>query len=155
MRRLMRQSHAGRHCVAVLVLCSLSHGLLLGGTIQGRVVERGHRTPLVGANVSVRNTHLGTVTDTDGRYILREVAGGALTLHFSIVGYKAKDSQVDVPADSSATVMLDAILDEQPVDMAEVVVQGRADKELESSARLTEKESNSIVNVIDHWDWHK
>jgi len=119
-----------------------------GGTIQGKLTDRSHRTPLVGADVSLRGTKTGTVTDTNGCYVIHDVPEGEYALHFSIVGYKPKDVSVEMPPDSSGPVTLDAALEEQPVDMAEVVVQGRADKELETSARLTEKESNNIVNVI-------
>ena len=94
--------------------------LLLGVSAKAQVnihgvvssIEDG--LPLIGANVVVKGTTSGTITDLDGKYSL-DVEVGAI-LSFSYIGYKAKEytvlqgqKKVDIALNSDQT-MLDEIV---------------------------------------------
>jgi len=67
------------------------------GTIRGRVTDAATGRSLPYANVSVRGTASGTVTNTDGVYVISDVTAGSYTLQVSYMGYTtAKKSRVRV-----------------------------------------------------------
>lgn len=56
-------------------------------TIKGVVLDEKTNEPIIGANVKVVGTALGTVTDLDGNYQLK-VSASATKVEFSYIGYK-------------------------------------------------------------------
>ncbi len=80
-------------------------------TITGTILDEENDEPLIGANILVPGTTIGTVTDLDGRFIL-EVPTDAKTLTISYTGYTTKE--VSIEGLSVITVKLGsgAILDE-------------------------------------------
>ena len=61
--------------------------------ITGRVTSAKDGTTLPGVSVAVKGTTLGTITDIDGKFILK-VPQDAKTLIFSFVGMKAKEVEI-------------------------------------------------------------
>ena len=55
-------------------------------TITGTVISEGDNMPIIGANVWLKNSSTGAITDLDGKYSLNAPVGS--TLKFSYVGYK-------------------------------------------------------------------
>jgi hypothetical protein len=72
-------------------------GLMLSGTaraqettvLQGKVLDSTSGEPLIGAQVVIAGTAMGTVTDIDGQYRL-EVAAGRYDLEVQYLGYASK-----------------------------------------------------------------
>ena len=56
-------------------------------TIKGVILDDKTNEPIIGANVKVIGTSLGTVTDLDGNYQLK-VPSSATKIEFSYIGYK-------------------------------------------------------------------
>lgn len=83
--------------------------------IKGTVVDATGE-PLIGVNVSVKGTTIGTITDVDGKYSLEVPAKG--TLVFSFIGYKT----AEIPIGSQSVV--DQTLNEDTQNIDEVVVVG-------------------------------
>jgi iron complex outermembrane receptor protein len=54
--------------------------------VSGQVLEETTGTPLIGVNIVVKGTQTGTITDTDGHFLLTINAGDVLV--FSYVGYE-------------------------------------------------------------------
>jgi len=71
-------------------------------TVSGNIVDTGG-FPLIGANVLVKGTTIGTITDIDGNYSL-EVPDGTNTLVVSYTGYTTQE--VDIAGISTANVTL-------------------------------------------------
>lgn len=68
--------------------------------------------PIIGANVSVKGTTNGVVTDTNGRFILSKVKSGAAIV-FSYVTYITKEVTYKGQADMIVTLVEDnKLLDE-------------------------------------------
>ncbi len=67
------------------------------GTIRGRVTDASTGRSLPYANVSVLGTASGSITNTDGVYVISDVTAGSHTLQVSYMGYRtAKKSRVRV-----------------------------------------------------------
>ncbi len=87
-----------------------------GKTVKGTVVDN-NGDAIIGANVVVRGTTNGTVTDLDGNYAISNVPNGA-TLVVSYIGYLSKE----IPVGNQATINVTLVEDTQALD--EVVVVG-------------------------------
>lgn len=94
------------------------------GTITGRVVEAGTQRPLNGAQVSIPGTSYGTLTASDGRYLLVNVPSGEIRVAVHLIGYAADSATVSVT--DGETVSADFALDRDVLNLAEVVVTGQA-----------------------------
>lgn len=84
-------------------------------TITGTVLEAGTKEPVIGANVWLKNSSTGTVTDIDGKYsITVETLGGVL--EFSYIGMNKQDvainnrSQIDVILEVSAEALDEVVV---------------------------------------------
>lgn len=74
------------------------------GTITGRVTDAASGQPLAGASVRVAGSEIGTQAADDGRFTLRGVSPGSVTLAVSRIGYAARREAVTVTAGQTATV---------------------------------------------------
>lgn len=83
--------------------------------IKGTVVDA-IGEPLIGVNVSVKGTTIGTITDVDGQYSLEVPTSG--TLVFSFIGYKT----AEIPIGSQNVI--NQTLNEDTQNIDEVVVVG-------------------------------
>lgn len=90
-------------------------------TITGKVVDQANE-PIIGANVLVKGTARGAITDIDGNYTL-EVPEGAI-LQISYIGFKT----IEVPAKPDLTIRLK----EDSEALEEVVVVGYTSQRKES-----------------------
>jgi TonB-dependent receptor len=68
------------------------------GQVEGQVTDRASGEPLVGANVMIQGTNLGSATDIYGRYRIPRVPPGVHTLVVSYIGYEAVREEVEVEA---------------------------------------------------------
>ena len=66
------------------------------GAIGGLVVDSTNRQPIPGVQVLVVGTNRGTVTDEAGRFSLRSVPSGAITLRAQRIGYGLVDQPLTV-----------------------------------------------------------
>lgn len=62
--------------------------------IQGTVLEEGTNEPLIGVNVVVKGTTIGTTTDVEGKYSIRIPSDNAV-LVFSYIGQKTEEYSVN------------------------------------------------------------
>lgn len=84
-------------------------------TLRGKVKDS-NGEPIIGANVTVKGTSIGTITDIDGNFALEAPAEG--TLHVSFIGYAATDAKIN------GRNHMDIILQEDTELLDEVVVIG-------------------------------
>jgi TonB-dependent SusC/RagA subfamily outer membrane receptor len=113
---------ATRMCLGIALLTpTVAHAQ---GTINGRVVETGTQRPLVGAQVSIAGTGLGTTANNDGRYVLVAVPPGRATVRVQIIGYATEERAVTVV--TGETVVADFELNTQALGLDEIVVTGTA-----------------------------
>ncbi len=85
-------------------------------TASGTILDN-EGLPVIGANVLVKGTAVGTITDIDGSFSLTDIPEDATTLVVSYTGYAAQE------LDLSSTSVFDIVLQEGEV-LNEVVVTG-------------------------------
>lgn len=79
----------------LLALFLTSATIFAQGTITGKVIDSEMDGPLPGANVKVKGTSNGTMTDFDGNFSL-DVDAARGSIEISFVGYKTKEVQFSV-----------------------------------------------------------
>ena len=120
---------------------------IIPGTIKGIIRNTSDHSVLPGASVVIKGTTIGVSADTSGFYMFNSIAPGTYTLEATAIGFGPVDDKVTIKNDESV-VKKDFYLKEIPIALSEVVVEARANKELESTARETEKDAGNEVNVI-------
>lgn len=88
--------------------------------IIGRITTQGSGQPIDGATVSVEGTPASAVTDTAGRYLIRNAPPGAHTLVVRRIGFASTRVPVTIPV--SGTVTVDAQLATSPLHIEQVTV---------------------------------
>jgi outer membrane receptor for ferrienterochelin and colicins len=108
--------------VLALLTCALlfpaAEGRSQHGTVTGVVVDS-VGTPLIGANVVVKGTVLGAMTDVSGTFLIRHVPSGRQTLIATMLGYEKAEIAIDSGAN---TARMRIVLRETPILTDEVVV---------------------------------
>ncbi len=106
------------------------------GTLAGTVNEADTGEPLVGANVVVGETNLGTSADADGAYRIEDIPAGSYTVRVTFIGYQSQRESVSIRA--GETTRLDVALETQSFVGDEVVVTGskRQEKILEAPIQV-------------------
>lgn len=142
---------AGLLCVAptltqAAVEPSSDHGMQVESVLQnGRKVTvkvSDSMGELIGANVVVKGTTIGGVTDINGQVVLQDIPANAV-LEVSYIGFITKDVKVDNQASISV------ILEEDAQTLGEVVVvgYGSLDKKQVTSAITSIKADDMMVGV--------
>ncbi|MCS7073391.1 MAG: TonB-dependent receptor [Bacteroidia bacterium] len=75
--------------VWLIILLSISvFGFGQTGTLQGKVFDATTNEPLIGATISIEELSLGTVSDEEGKYLLKDIPQKTYVIKASYVGYK-------------------------------------------------------------------
>ncbi|PIP12408.1 MAG: hypothetical protein COT45_01440 [bacterium (Candidatus Stahlbacteria) CG08_land_8_20_14_0_20_40_26] len=90
------------------------------GRIEGRVTDEETEKPLPLVNILVKGTSLGSETDKEGRYFIRDVSCGDYEIIATMMGYRAVTKEVSVRAGEISAI--DFNLQESPIEMGGIVV---------------------------------
>ena len=132
--------------LAVILLVNTS--LLFGqtsGNIKGIITDATSGSPLPGANVFFEGTVIGTATDFDGFYSIKNVKPGNYNLVVSYIGYEKKIFPVTIVSDKTLEINAELMWDEA-FSITDIVVTGQ----LEGQAQAINQQvsSDQIVNVV-------
>ena len=58
------------------------------GKVTGLVTEKDSGAPLIGCNVMVMDSDLGTASNQDGEYFILNIPPGIYSVKFSMIGYE-------------------------------------------------------------------
>lgn len=106
----LRPNHFLRWFVALVAIFSCNF-LLAQRTITGSVTDAQNNEPLIGANILVVGTSIGTITEIDGSYSL-EVPAGATELEFSYTGYASRRMTIGTSNVMDVALSAGQVLDE-------------------------------------------
>ncbi len=130
---------------AIIVTCSLLSILLAQSmTIEGIVKDKKTQKNLIGANVFIVGTSIGASTNTEGKYLLKNVKPGSYKVKASYIGYQAVEVDIDVTPTENMT---------QDFELSYVSLQGEA-IEVTAQARgqidaINEQiKAKSIKNIV-------
>ena len=87
---------------AVLVLALPGFAAAQNGAVAGRVVGD-DGSAVIGAQISLQGTGLGSVTNSRGAYLIVNVPAGTYTLQVQNIGYQTAEVSVTVTAGSTST----------------------------------------------------
>lgn len=130
----MKKSY--RIWIAMLLLCITQYAWAQDRTISGTVTDAADGSPIVGANVLLKGTTIGTITNIDGNYQL-SVSGEENTLTISYVGYES----IDIEVGNRTTV--DISLNADIETLSEVVVTAFGIRQERKSLGYSVQEINS------------
>ena len=85
-----------------------------GPVIKGKVTDN-NGSPLTGAAITIENTMLGVLTDSEGNYTLGVVKKGVYNLHFSFIGYESESLEVRLARDTilNITLLMKSVMTEE------------------------------------------
>src|SRR4030066_2531535 len=109
------------------------------GKIAGKIIDENTKEPLIGVNVVIEGTPMGSATDMDGRYFVLNIPPGVYNVRYMIIGYTTKiieGANVNV----NRTTTLDVTMQETALLGEEVVV--TADR-----VAVKKDQTSSIRNV--------
>jgi len=121
----------------ILILCGLLLLPLLSFSqtqISGVVLDNANREPLIGVNIVVKGTVLGTVTDLEGKFNLSVQAAPPIILAITSIGYNGQDIEIN-----DANIMGMEIILEEAVEIGQEVVV--------SASRIEERILASPVSI--------
>jgi hypothetical protein len=112
--------------------------------MSGRIVDATTGEPLIGANIILQNTAIGTSTDLEGEYLLRRLPAGVQILEIRYLGYTTKTIEVNLGA--GMTTQRDISLRPDHLEGEEIVIYTQALGQ--ARAIRQQLNSNTIVNVV-------
>lgn len=120
--------------ISRLIACSLIASII-GGTAVARQLNNGVEgtvrdgftgKPLQAVSVFLNNTYIGTATNINGDYRLRNIPPGSYTLVFSSIGYTRKAYELSFPAED---VSVNPELYPVTINLGEVEISREADRQ--------------------------
>ena len=110
-------------------------------TVQGVVTDATFNEPVIGANVLVKGTTVGTICDMDGKYLIENVPADG-TLVFSFIGMRT----VEVKVNGNTTV--NVVLSDDVQQLEDVVVIGYGtSKAKDLTAPISVVKSEEIASI--------
>jgi iron complex outermembrane recepter protein len=111
--------------------------------LQGKIMDE-HGDSLVGANILLKNTGIGTISGANGKFLLTAVKRGNYTLVVSFIGYEKYEQRLKVEGDLN----LDIRLDETSILGDDIIVTAtRAGSRVPVAYTNLDKEQISVVNM--------
>lgn len=92
----------------------------LGGSLSGIITDATNQKPLVGVNVYLRNTSIGTSTDNAGYYKIENIPTGQYQVCIEMIGYEKPPSKY-VKITSEQKIELNLALNVQTINFEECV----------------------------------
>jgi TonB-dependent receptor len=114
-------------------------------TVSGYVKDILNGDPLIGANIYVENTSIGSATDKKGFYKIVGLKEGAYTFKVSYIGYKTNSESVNLQGENN-DVILDFNLNYTSIEGNEVIVTAQAKGQMDAINK--QLNSKSLVNII-------
>jgi len=138
---MCKNKHFGLHCKALITVCLLVFfaSTIQAQSISGQIVDDSG-IPLIGANITVQGTTIGTVTDIDGNFKVAAKKDDVLEL--SYLGYKTMTVTV---GDES---QLDLIMSTDSATLDELVVIGYGSQKKSHLTGSVSKVENKNLDQI-------
>ena len=122
-------------------------GFAQKGTIRVTVFDDETGEPLIGANVVIANTTIGSVTDLDGKASIDNLSPGSYELQISYVSYQTQMIQ-NIQVVEKEPKILSIRLDPERMDLDEVVIQAEAIRTSENALLTIQKKSLVTLDAI-------
>lgn len=128
--------------IPISLLLLLSVNSAFAQTIHGKIIDGLSGEPLIGAVVMIKNTARGAVAGFDGGFRFDNITESQLDLHCTYLGYG--DFEGVVAVNKPIVIRLTPSVNQ----LSEVVVTGRTNRGSDLNARITERISDNVINVV-------
>jgi len=111
--------------IIIIIFCTIIYQLSFAqnGKIKGRIFDAVSNEPLPFVNVLINGTNIGTVSDADGNFEIKDIKPGFIQLLATFVGYeKFLSAEIQVSAAHPAYIELS--MTQSSTNLAEVTVTG-------------------------------
>jgi TonB-dependent receptor len=140
----------GRLALSAMTLFFLSFNAPIlqassSGSIVGVIRDQTTGEPLPSANILVKGTAYGAVSDLYGKYRILHVPAGAIVLRVTYIGYKTAEVPLTLKPDETVTKNINLGFDANKLKYDVTVT---AQQEGQAAAINQQIRSNTIVNVV-------
>ncbi len=133
--------------MCLLLVFALPLSAQITGKIAGVVKDRATGEPLVGANISILDTRLGSTTDIEGTFVILNIPAGKYDVQATLVGH-TKVLERGVIVNAGRTTDLQFALTASAIEQAEIVIQSvRPDVEREKTSTSVIFRSDEVSNL--------
>ena len=121
------------------------------GKLSGIVYDSNSKEPLIGCNVIIKNTSLGTATDINGSFLIMDIAPGRYSLNITMIGYSEYIIN-DLEINSDLTTSLDVPMEISALEGSTVVVsadENKINKNLTSTTAIITGENIDKLPITE------
>lgn len=122
-------------------------------TIKGQLRDKATSESIIGSTVLVSGTSIGTTSDMDGNFILREVPVGKQEIVINYVGYRKVTKIYNLTDGISISENFE--LEEESTVLADVVVVGKVNKQNAIAMTMLQQKSPGMITGISNDDIKK
>jgi CarboxypepD_reg-like domain/TonB dependent receptor/TonB-dependent Receptor Plug Domain len=91
------------------------------GNLKGKIIEKSTKQPVIGANIRINNTQLGTTTDTAGVFVINNIPIGTCAITISSIGFQTKNiSEIIITPNKTYYSEIEML--EDPTNLDEITV---------------------------------
>ena len=113
------------------------------GKLSGIVYDSNSKEPLIGCNVIIKNTSLGTATDINGSFLIMDISPRRYSLNITMIGYSDYIIN-DLEINSDLTTSLDIPMEISAIEGTTVIVsadENKINKNLTSTTAIITSET--------------
>ena len=92
------------------------------GIVKGRVLDADSQLPLIGANIIIKSTNIGSVSDEEGYFTIDQIPMGDYTVTISFMGYKTQN-KADIWVRPNGYEFLNIELESSVIQIDDVIVE--------------------------------
>jgi len=129
----------------IFLIYLLNISIMFSASISGKVLDEVTKEPLIGANVYIEGSDIGTATDTDGYFFLSNIERGQYQVVISYISYETINQTINV---TDEVKDIKFFLKVSALKTSEVNVVGVVKKSNEVKKILDQKESQDILNTF-------
>lgn len=117
--------------IIVLQILCLPH-FLMAGNIKGIIIDKEEKEPMIGVTVRVIGTNIGTTTDMEGEYEIKNLPKGTYTLEIRYLSYKPITIET-VKVDQYTQLELNFEMEPERYELQGAVIEGKRNYEIETT----------------------
>lgn len=116
-------------------------------TIHGKLSDASTGEELVGAWVYIKELKVGAQAGLEGSYLIKNIPPGEYTIAFSYISYESSEQKLTV-TENEQKIIINVVLKSAGSELGMITITASQELSSENSARSSEKEAASIINVV-------
>lgn len=130
-----------------LLLFTAAQAFSQTGTLRGSVIDSETGETIIGANVLIKGTYTGTVTDLDGQFLL-ELPAGVHDIQISYITYATLTIEGVEIKDKEVVFLNNIAITSEEMQLAEVIITAEAASNTEAALLVVKKKASIMLDGI-------